>query len=281
MLELSCADYTFPLLGRQGALLLLRLLDFDFVDIGLFARNPNFLPSDLIASPCQFIDKVRGDLEAAALRPGDVFLQVGLDPAQASANDPSADVRKTARDTFSSALEMCSAIQCPHLTGLPGVAHGDQTRDLALAAEEACWRVETAAQAGVVYSIEPHLGSICPDTSTTHALLAQAPGLTLTLDYGHFIFHGESNAAIHTLLPHASHMHLRGAAPGRLQTPVDESTIDLPHILHHRAGYPGKFALEYVWSDWHDCNRTDNLSETVLLRRQIAQIEANLNPIAF
>jgi len=277
MLELSCADYTFPLLGRQEALLLLRLLDFDFVDIGLFARNPNFLPSDLIASPRQFINGVRSDLEVAALRPGNVFLQIGVDPTQDSANDPDANVRSRARDTFSRALELCSALQCTHITGLPGVPHADPTWDLALAAEEAGWRLATSAGAGVTYSIEPHLGSICCDTRATHALLSQVPGLTLTLDYGHFIFQGESNDAIHTLLPHASHMHLRGAAPGRLQTPVADSTIDLQHILRNSSNCSGKFALEYVWSDWQNCNRTDNLSETILLRRQLTQIESNLN----
>jgi hypothetical protein len=32
-------------------------------------------------------------------------------------------------------------------------------------------------------------------------------------------------------------------------------------------GYQGFLTLEYVWIDWKGCNRTDNVSETVLLRR--------------
>lgn len=278
MLELSCADYTFPLLGRREALALLRLLQFDFVDIGLFARSPTFSTFDLNASPRQFMEGVRNDLESAGLRPADVFLQVGDNPAQVSANDLDERVRQSARDVFSRALDLCAAIQCAHITGLPGVLHNDHRRDLMRAAEEAAWRVEAAAKAGIVYSIEPHLGSICGDTEATHAFLTQVPGLTLTLDYGHFIFQGESNDVIHTLLSYASHHHLRGAAHGRLQTPVAESTIDLLHMLSSSGDCEsGRFALEYVWSDWHDCNRTDNLSETILLRRQIAEIEANLN----
>jgi len=31
-------------------------------------------------------------------------------------------------------------------------------------------------------------------------------------------------------------------------------------------GYDGFLALEYVWVDWKGCNRTDNVSETMLLR---------------
>jgi sugar phosphate isomerase/epimerase len=278
LFELSCCDYTFPLLARKEVLAFVRLLDFDFVDIGLFERSANFLPSDLNASPRLFIDDVRNDLEAAALRAADVFLQIGENPAQYSANDPDDRVRQATRDTFDRALELCSTIACTHMTGLPGVLHDDPSGDLARAVEEAAWRVQTAAAAGVTYSIEPHLGSICGNTKVTHAFLAKVPGLTLTLDYGHFVFQGESNDAIHTLLPHASHMHLRGAAPGRLQTPVAESTVDLPHIIDSLGdNYGGKLTLEYVWSDWHDCNRTDNVSETILLRWQLDQLKANLD----
>jgi hypothetical protein len=31
-------------------------------------------------------------------------------------------------------------------------------------------------------------------------------------------------------------------------------------------GYNGYFAIEYVWQDWQDCNRSENVSETILFR---------------
>lgn len=278
MLELSCADYTFPLLGRREVFALLRLLQFDFVDIGLFERSQTFHTSDLLFAHRPFMQCVRDDLEAAELRAADVFLQVGAHPTQSSANDPDKRVRQLARDAFSLALELCSAVRCGHITGLPGVAHGDPSRDFALAAEEAAWRVEASAKAGFVYAIEPHIASVCGDTKTTRTFLAEVPGLTLTLDYGHFLFQGELNEHIHPLLPHASHLHLRGAARGRLQTPAAESAVDLPHIVSNSGPHDGgKLALEYVWTDWHDCDRTDNLSETLLMRRRITEMEAQLD----
>lgn len=278
MVEFSCADYTFPLLGRREALSLIKLLQFEFVDIGLFARSPNYLPSALRASPRTFIEGVQTDLADAGLRVADVFLQVGEDPAQMSANDPDPTVRQTARDAVSQALELCSAIGCTHLTGLPGVLHGNRSHDLAVAAEEAAWRVEAAASAGIVYSVEPHVGSITNDTATAHALLSRVPGLTLTLDYGHFLFQGESNDAVHKLLPHTSHVHLRGAAPGKLQTTAAESSVDLPTILRGLSPiYRGRYCLEYVYSAWHDCNRTDNVSETILLRQHVRELATTLN----
>ena len=210
--------------------------------------------------------------------PAMFFLQVGVDPAQSSVNDPDARVRQATRDTFCRALEVCSAIACPHLTGLPGVSHGNGFEDMARAADETAWRVEKAAAAGVIYAIEAHVGSICADTGATHRFLSQVTGLTLTLDYGHFVCQGEVNEAIHLLLRHASHVHLRGAAPGRLQTPVAESTVDFAHIVRMLSvGYRGTCALEYVWTDWQECNRTDNVSETILLRRHITEIENEMN----
>jgi hypothetical protein len=41
-----------------------------------------------------------------------------------------------------------------------------------------------------------------------------------------------------------------------------------------RLGYDGFLALEYVWVNWMDCNRTDNVSETLLLRQAL---ESNIS----
>lgn len=279
MPEFSCADYTFPLLSRQQSLQLLRLLEFDFVDIGLFERSSCYVPSALQANPADFIRGVQHDLKSAQIRPSDLFLQIGLEPAQSSANDPDPAVRKRNREVFNNALELCTAIECRHLTGLPGVEHGDTESDFSRAAEEAAWRLELCRKAGVAYSIEPHVGSICANTASTHHLLRQVEGLTLTLDYGHFICRGEESNAVHSLLPFASHIHARGGSPGHIQTSVADNTIDFEGMMAglHSRHYAGRFALEYVWVDWQGCNLSDNLSETILLRQRLREIAAAHN----
>jgi sugar phosphate isomerase/epimerase len=279
MPDFSCADYTFPLLSRMQSLQLLRLLDFEFVDIGLFERNPSYLTSQLMAAPDDFIRGVKRDLAIAQIRPSDVFLQIGADPVQSSANDPDPNVRARNRQVFERALEFCLAIQCSHLTGLPGVDHGREETDLALAVEEAAWRVRVCREAGVVYSIEPHVGSICASVASTQRFLDRVEGLTLTLDYGHFVCAGEESSKAHSLLPFASHIHVRGGSHGRLQTSVADNTIDFEGMLTglHNRGYAGKLALEYVWIDWQGCNLSDNLSETILLRSRLQEGAAALN----
>jgi sugar phosphate isomerase/epimerase len=278
MFEFSCADYTFPLLSRVRAFSLLHLLDFKWVDIGLFERNPHFLPSELMTAGRDFVARVQQDLSVAELEVADIFLQVGLDPGQSSTNDPERSVRTRNREVFLRALDLCIALGCGHMTGLPGVDHGRGDLDLEVASEEIAWRLDQARQGAVAYSIEPHIGSICPDTAAVHRLLSKVSGLTLTLDYGHFISLGEDSSAVHALLPSASHIHARGGSRGRLQTSVAENQIDFAGMLSGLRGdhYPGKIALEYVWVDWHGCNRSDNVSETILLRQLLQHVAVSL-----
>jgi sugar phosphate isomerase/epimerase len=279
MPEFSCAEYSFPLLYRLQTLRLLQILEFEWVDIGLFERNPSFLPSELMEAPSKFIHAIREDLESSQIRAADVFLQIGRDPAESSANDPDPAVRARNREVFLRALEFCVALECAHLTGLPGVPHGESQRDFALAAEEATWRLARCREAGVVYAVEAHIGSICADTALARQMLSAVPGLTLTLDYGHFICQGEENAAVHALLPFASHLHARGGARGRLQTSVAENAIDFAGMVAGLRAYDCNrtIALEYVWVDWEGCNRTDNISETILLRERLMAIAAALD----
>jgi sugar phosphate isomerase/epimerase len=270
MLNFSCADFTFPVVDRATSLRLIRLLGLRHVDIGLFARSSHFSPFDLQASKRSYITQSRNDLQSAELAVSDVFLQIGGDPSECAANNPSPIQREKNREIFARALEFCVAVGSRHLTGLPGVFHPESTfdRDMGLAEEEAATRMEECANVGVIYSIEPHVGSICADVASASAFVNAVEGLTLTLDYGHFVMAGESSEHVHSLLGFASHIHVRGGAFGRLQTSVKENAIDFPGMLAglYRLHYRGFLALEYVWIDWNDCNRTDNISETLLLR---------------
>lgn len=287
MIRFSCSDYTFPLLTRTQRFALLQLLGFKYVDIGLFERSEDIRPSQLLAEPKTFIKRLQSDLQNAGLQVADVFLQTGVDPSECASNAPSLLIRDQNRKTFGLALDLCSALGCTHMTGLPGVWHKgmDSPRDWALAVDEAGWRQQTASSAGVSYAIEAHVGSICPDIASTRSFLDSVAGLTLTLDYGHFVMANLDSHDVHSLLPFTSHIHVRGGAPKRLQTPVSENEIDFAGMVHRlqKQKYTGFLAVEYVWTEWEHCNRTDNLSETLLLRRRLEaimerKIEASVIP---
>lgn len=284
MIHLSCSDYTFPLLPRAARLQMVRLLDLQFINLGLFERNAGLKPSQLAADPKGFTRKLKGELRRTGLRVSDVFLQIGLEPSIAAANDPSPRVRARNRKVFLQALDLCSALGCDHLTGLPGVRQPQATEadDIFLAQEVAAWRTQKAAEVGVKYAIEPHIGSICSDVKTTRALVEAVHGLTLTLDYGHFVATGVSSSEVHSLLPFASHLHARCGAPGKLQTSLGENTIDFDGIVRRLCAlqYRGSIAVEYVWAEWQQCNRVDNVSETLLLRCRLEQMIQKSRPHA-
>ncbi|MFV0336878.1 MAG: sugar phosphate isomerase/epimerase family protein [Chthoniobacterales bacterium] len=179
-------------------------------------------------------------------------------------------VRNKNRATFSAMVKFTHTLGAKHITGLPGVLHkeNDPANNWEIAVEEATWRLNLCRQHEITYAIEAHVGSILPDPKTTLRFLKDVPNLTLTLDYGHFIYQEMSNEDCHPLLPYASHFHARGGAPGALQSTVPDNTIDFQNIVRHlkNAKYSGYYCLEYVWVDWENCNRTDNISETLRLR---------------
>jgi sugar phosphate isomerase/epimerase len=268
-MKLSCADFTFPLLPHEDALALIRLLGLEGVDLGIFSGRSHVTPESILADIPASARRMKESLDRHGLAAADVFLQTGPEPPIHAANDPEERVRSANREMFRGILDFAVSIGATHLTGLPGIWHHgvDQSADWELAAEEACWRKAQAAEAGVEYAVEPHVGSLTPDPQSALRFV-QETGVTLTLDYGHFIYQDMAPDSADILLPHTSHFHARGGAKGQLQSTMKDNVIDFAAIRNALAqlGYQGWMCLEYVWIDWEGCNRTDNISETILLR---------------
>ena len=56
---------------------------------------------------------------------------------------------------------------------------------------------------------------------------------------------------------------------------MTENTIDYDGILRamEKVKYRGFVVLEYVWTEWMDLNRVDNVSETIILRDLLRRLE--------
>ncbi|MEO9146436.1 MAG: sugar phosphate isomerase/epimerase [Ginsengibacter sp.] len=275
-IKFSCADFTFPLLSHNKVLQLIKLLGIDAVDLGVFEDRSHHFPSHIAKNPVGEGKQLAHEMSIIGLEVSDVFLQTGADPPINAANTPHESIRANNRELFLKTLEFTKTLRCRHITGLPGVIHEGESfqNDWKRACEETIWRVETAKGSNIVYSIEPHVGSLLPDADTTLLFISDCPGLTLTLDYGHFIYQGHTNESVHPLLPYASHFHARGGAKGKLQTMVQENEIDFKTIMSRfkEIGYSGFICMEYVYVDWEGCNRTDNVSETIRLHELLKQM---------
>ncbi len=269
-LKLACADFTFPLLTHAQSLRLISMLGFDGVDIGLFEERSHLWPSREFGNVERSAGALERMVEGLGMSVADVFLQMAPDFRPYAINHPEAARRQRARDWFARTLEYASGCGCEHVTVLPGVAFEDESREDSLnrAADELAWRVAQAKAAGITLGTEAHVGSLVPEPTSAGELIQRVPGLTLTFDSTHFTRAGLADDVIEPLLPHASHVHIRGARPGRLQAPFKDNVIDYKRLFHRleETGYRGWFGVEYVWIDWEHCNECDNLSETILFR---------------
>ncbi len=264
----AVADFTFPLLSHENSLQLIAMLGMDGVDVGLFEGRSHLWPSKEFADLPARASRLKAQLDDLGLKCADVFLQMDADFVPYAINHPEAERRAKARDWFERTLEYAARLGSEHVTALPGVLF-EETEPTETswkrATEELAWRVEKARAAGLVLGVEAHVGSLAPVPDKAVALVEAVPGLTLTVDYTHFTRAGLPDAAAEPLLAHASHFHVRGARKDRLQCNFSENTIDYARVVDQlkATGYAGWLGIEYVWIDWEDCNKSDNLSETI------------------
>jgi len=273
--KFSCADFTFPEATHDQALGIIQLLGFQGVDLGIFEDRSHHVPSSLSQDPQPAAKQMQERLHRYGLEASDVFVQFGPEPPVASVNDPDPGTRKQTREQFLGMVEFAVALGARHMTGLPGVWHSDESdrSEWDRAVAETAWRKSEAAKGGIVYAFEPHVGSLCPDPESALKFSDESE-TSITLDYGHFIYQGMDNASIHPLVARASHFHARAGAPGHLQCPVNENRIDFPGALKalSATNYAGWVCMEYVYVDWEGCNRTDNVSETLKMKKLMEAI---------
>jgi sugar phosphate isomerase/epimerase len=280
-LELSCTDFSFPLLEHDRALGVIALLGFSGADIGLFEGHRHLKPSRELAKPARNGAALKQKLAAHGLKSSDIFLQIHAGFAEFAVNRPEAKRRKFAREQFLRALDYANAAGAEHVTILPGVAYENEPRaaSISRSADELAWRVGQAKAVKLQLAVEPHVGSLVDTPERALDLVKRVPGLGVTLDYAHFTRAGIPDSRIEPLTKFATHLHARAARCGRLQSSLKENTIDFPRMLAalKKNKFTGSVALEYVWLDWEHCNEVDVVSETILLRDQLVCAVEKIN----
>ncbi len=108
-LQLSCTDFSFPLLEHDRALAVIALLDFRGADIGLFEGHGHLKPSRELTKPARNGAALKRKLAVHGLRSSDIFLQIHAGFAEFAVNHPGAKRRQFAREQFMRALDYASA----------------------------------------------------------------------------------------------------------------------------------------------------------------------------
>ena len=275
-ISLACADFTFPLLPHPKALRLIRLLDLKAADIGLFEGRSHLWPSKELKKPERSGKALSDLLSSEGLKCADVFLQTDPDFRRLPINHPGASERAGIRETYKRTVDYAKAAGSKHVTILPGIRVPGEPPSASWqrVREELAWRLDLARASSLHCSVEGHIGSIVPTPPKLMKLVQDVPGLSLTLDFTHFVRQRLDPKQAEPLIPYARHFHVRGAEPGRLQVSHSRNSIDYPSIVAalKEANYSGYLTLEYTWFDWERCNETDNVAETILFRDQLRKL---------
>lgn len=270
-MNITCYDYSFPLLSTPDAARLVRLLGFDSIALGVWGAHTQLSSHDLTADP-DAVGPLGDTLGELGLSVSDVFFIPDADYSVMSVDHPSADERAAGRARYEKAVEVAVRLGSRGITLVPGVPYPDvaAAESMRRAADELRARVDIAAAAGLEVTVEPHFGSIIESPAHVLELLDLVPGLGITLDLSHFVMQGiaQSEVDVDELYARVRLVHARGAKPGRLQVGMADNTIDFAAMVQRlkAVGYDGWIATEYLWIAQGGCDEDDTLSETILMR---------------
>jgi sugar phosphate isomerase/epimerase len=240
-----------------------KLIGVNAIDLG-YLDGPKLDKAALLADPDAMAGKVRG-LDIAVPCFYHLFGSTLSERNLADVETLDANV-----EDFKQVMRFCKQAEIPNIFVLPGVVNPGQSKEQALmaSAESLNALMPIANDAGVKLTVEPHVHSYLESPALTLRLLEMVEGLTLTLDYAHFICMGWCQDEIDVLAPHAAHVHLRQAKPGFLQTKIDLGTINFQAQFGtlRDAGFDGWLALEVVHQGYMDNLHDDVLTETIAIR---------------
>lgn len=274
-MKATCTSWSWSLLPFDQVAMIMSILGFDAIDVGAFAGWAHYEPAELAARPKEMahvISEIAGRNELALT---DLIVTFGPGLTDHCVNFPDQEVRDANLETFKRLTDFCGFAGIPGISLCPGVEHETIGRAASfdIAAQELARLSAAGHNAGLRVSFEPHVNSISESPADALRLVELADHLSLTLDYSHFVQQGYTDQDVAPLLGHTGHFHVRQACAGQLQCRTQEGTIDFDRALGQlqENGYDGCVAFEYVWEQWMDNDRVDVLSETLVLRRQLAK----------
>jgi sugar phosphate isomerase/epimerase len=266
-IQLGCHIWTFPQCTVAEAAGVIRALGLTQMDLG---NARDFDPVYIAAHIAEEAARLNQIKSQTGITFVDAFPHL---PPSFSTNHPDPDIRANHRAHWTAFLDFAVEVGLAGVTFSPGRYWPEQTpqADFERGAIELRHLVAEGQRRGLLIRIEPHIESVTWTPDLTLQMLAAVPGLSLTLDYSHFIFHAIPDDHIAQLDPYATHWHARQARPGQGQSSLAQGAIDFARILQglRARGYAGTLCLEYVHGDWLQMDRVDCLSETILLRDEL------------
>lgn len=269
-IKLGCHIWSFNNCTTLEAAKMIKALGISYMDLG---NSPDIDPANIlehIDEEAQRLNKIR---EETGITFVDAFPQ--LKPGF-TLNHPDKKQRLRNQQIFSGFMQLAARIDLEGITLSPGKywPREDPDRSFKRGSEQLKWAVEEGSKHDLKIRIEPHIESITWRPELAVRMVEAVPGLSLTIDHSHFIFHGLPYEQIARLHAYGSHWHARQAKPGQAQCRYDQGQIDFSRIIKDLShiGYCGYISLEYVYGDWMGMGNIDCITETVKLRDELQDL---------
>ncbi len=256
-MRLSVTSWSFPACTLEEVAGIARTIGIEAIDVGLFYRSA-LDRQTLLSDP----EEVAARLSGLGLPIANYYHLIDRNLALPSSID--ANLRDVER-----VLAFADKADIATVFILPGVINPGQSRDTAAAVSAQSLRAMQAIAANyrAKLCIEPHVHSWAESPDLVRSLVDETD-IGLVLDYAHFACLGFRQEEIDTLVPYATHVHLRQARMGVLQAKFQQGTLNFPAMFAtlRDAKYQGSLAIEYVHQDYMNTLNEDVLTETIAMR---------------
>ncbi|NJL93288.1 MAG: sugar phosphate isomerase/epimerase [Anaerolineae bacterium] len=270
-MQIACHLWAYNDQPLEDALGTIARLGFRYVDLG---SGPHLDLETAALYPGREARRLRALLDYYELGLTDLYLMLPY------INDPDPAQRVAQLALFERLIPFALALGAPGLTVSPGVENADAPDEaLARSVPALMEMVRIAEDTDLRISFEPHMDSAVTSPDSALLLLRAVPGLSLTLDYAHFIVQGYRLEDLQAVLPHVGHVHVRQAVKGRLQTPFRQGRLDLEKMMDAlvAAGYFSTFTVEYMTTiGWHGMMAVNITQESMLMRDALRKLRASL-----
>ncbi|MCW8133686.1 MAG: sugar phosphate isomerase/epimerase [Planctomycetota bacterium] len=244
-MALACSTSAFKV-SHEEALAAVAALGFTHVDLIVIPGFKQLVPAEIAA-----------DLDGQAKRAETALARHGL--TAVAVNSAYGNLHNRAPEVVEQRRKECEAVAkfmrrlgirvASFFPGSKGAAAGRDWNDV-LADSVASMREMHAigAEYGVTFAIELHANTPFENVEQCTRLCAALPELAVAYDPSHFAMQGIDLKATKPFLDRAVHVHLRDAAPGKMQAPAGTGTVDFGWILDTLAarGYAGPCSIEYL-----------------------------------
>lgn len=188
-------------------------------------------------------------------------------------NDPDSGRREAMVRAFERVCVFAARAGFRNIMGVPGSIFGDEHRDEAIARAVPTLKrmVEVADAAGTRFTIEPHRWSFLRSPEQVAEFVAMIPGLTLSLDYSHYIGFGFPMGEIIGLHDVTEHAHAKPSGPGYFKALVHEDASDHALAIHDlmKRGWDGVVSTECIYPDGQPTLTESAAFQNILLAHEL------------